>query len=193
MTSNGPDGPPEPDAAPLERWVAELRVADAARSRSAQAWHARLGAEAATFAGVLADLGTRGSPVVVELTGGRWHRGRVRLVGADVAVLRTGTDRSSQRDVVLATAAVVSVRVAPGAAEEVGGGPVSATTTLATVLTTLAGTGTEVAVRTAGGEPVVGEIESVGRDVMVIRLTGRAGRVYVRLGSLVDASVPESG
>jgi hypothetical protein len=188
-----PTASDRPDATPLERWLAELRVADAARSRSDQAWHTRLGQEETAFAGLLAELGARGRPVVVELAGGRRHRGWVRLVGSDVIVLRTGGGPSSWRDVVVAVAAVASVRVAPGAAEEAGGGPVSATTTLVAVLSTLAGTGIEVVVTTTGGDPVVGGIEAVGRDVIVIRPTGRAGRLYVRLGSLVEASVPESG
>jgi hypothetical protein len=195
-TSEQHDGPaqgPHGHPTPAEVWAAELRGDAAARSRSEQAWHARLGGEEATFAGVLADFGARGRPVVVDLVGGRRHRGWVRVVGADVAVLRTAAGPTSWADVVVALVAVAAVRAAPGAHDEAGSGPVTATATLSAVLATLAGTGVEVALLTSGAEPIVGEIESVGHDVVVSRLTGRGGRVYVRLGSLVEVAVPESG
>ncbi len=190
----------------LEAWAAELRIDAAARSRAERAWHARLGTEEASFRGVLADLGARGRPVVLDLVGGRRHRGWVRLVGSDVVVVRTSVGSSSWADVVVALDALAVVRAAPGAhdgvgagqavgaGEAVGSGPtVAATTTLGTVLATLAGTGIEVGMTISDHEPLVGEIDAVGDDLVVVRPEGRAGPAYVRLGSVLEVSVPESG
>jgi hypothetical protein len=103
--------PPSGDA--LERWLAEVRTDQAARSR------ARLGAlrahaaEDATVIGVLADLGERRSPVLVTTTHGRRHRVEVRAVGPDAVVLAAGRDEW----LVTRLACIAAVRL-------VGGDPV---------------------------------------------------------------------
>ena len=52
-------------AARLERWAAEARVDEAARTRSRERWLRRQAEESGTLAGVLADLLEAGRAVVV--------------------------------------------------------------------------------------------------------------------------------
>jgi hypothetical protein len=74
----------------LAGWAADLAVDDAIRDRSRTQWLRRQAEEEGSLAGVLADLGERGRPVLVHLHNGRLHRGLVTEVGADYGVLQVG-------------------------------------------------------------------------------------------------------
>jgi hypothetical protein len=90
----------------IDRWVAEGRVDEAARRRARERWLRHQAEEDATVAGVLADVAERGAPVTVHARGGRRHRGEVRALGRDFVAIRSAT-----ADVVVALAAVTSVRI----------------------------------------------------------------------------------
>jgi hypothetical protein len=116
----------------LDRWLAESRVDAAVTSRRKERWLAQQAGEEASVAGVLRDLGERGTTVVVSTVAERRHRGRVRAVGDDFAILDT-----EQGEVVVRFAAVSAVRV-PGDGAVTGDRADRLTVTLADVLPTMA-------------------------------------------------------
>ena len=73
-------GPGGDLSARLERWAAEARVDDAARQRTRERWLLQQAEEGGRMAGVLCDLGERGTAVAVRTRAGRQHRGRVGAV-----------------------------------------------------------------------------------------------------------------
>lgn len=162
---------------------------EAAHARARAAWLARQAEEEATFVGVLVDLAERERPVTIEMAGGRRHQGGLRLVGGDFCCIRTPRGVH----VLVRYDAVASVRPAPHDEGPVGDRLLAPIADLHGALTALARTGARVAVLpTAAAAPLSGEVRSVGRDVVVLRLDD--GRVaYVRLGSVGEVSVFESG
>lgn len=172
--------------AELERWLAELRVDDAARAR-ARIGHLRSGeAQDSTLVGVLVTLGERGGPVTVTTTSGARHRGRVRLVGPDSVVL--GQDRG--RWLVLRLGALAAVRAPAPAVSGADRHPTTGAS-LARVLAAVAEPGERLRV-VAGPEVVTGEVEAVGADVVAIRLEG-GDRSYVAVTSVDEASPVVAG
>jgi hypothetical protein len=170
----------------LEAWAADARAEDAAARRSRERWLRQAAEEEATLAGVLADLGERGTPVVLRTGSGRSHQGEVRVVGADFVALRTGTG-----DVVVATAALGVVRHAPGAAPVTGDRAVTTELHLADLIGQLAAERERVLLVTLDGhDAVAGEVRSVGRDVVVVRPDGeRRGAIYVRLDAVAEITM----
>jgi hypothetical protein len=148
----------------LERWAAEARVDEAARGRSRERWLRRQAEEESTVAGVLADLLEAGTGVTVHTRAGRRHSGPVRAMGADFVAL-AGPGGA----VLIALAAVASLRTRPGAPGVVGDRAGVGTLLLADVVAGLAAEGERVLVVTADGESLAGELRSVGRDVALVR------------------------
>ncbi len=152
----------------IDRWAADARVDEAARLRARERWLRRQAQEEGTLAGVLADVAERGASVAVHVRGGRRHRGEVRALGADFAALR-----SVRADVIVALAAVTSVRTLPGEAATIGDRPVATSRRLIDVLGELAAEEATVVLAMAGGDdPVAGALRSVGEDVVVVRVAG---------------------
>lgn len=179
----------DPDRHGLTAWVARLAVDDAARERSQAHWLRQQAREEGTFAGVLADLADRGRPLLVQLRNGRLHRGRVTVVGADFVTL----GRSSGHDVLVAFSGIASVRTQPGEAPTAGDRAVQSRTTLAETLSALSEERVRILVLGADpAQPVAGELRSVGRDVLTIRLDG-GGLAYVAVTSVAEVSLAVSG
>ena len=188
---------PSPDRGPLlasgadlSGWLARLTADEAARARARVYWMQRQAAEEGSFAGVLTDLAERGRSVSVHLRNGRQHHGRAMVIGADFVALRTDRDR----DVLVATAAVTSVRTRAGDEPTLGDRPVVGDIRLVEALAALAEDRARV-VMTGDhtGDAVRGELRGVGRDVATVRLDGAGGSAYVALASVVEVSLPESG
>jgi hypothetical protein len=172
--------PPSGDA--LERWLAEVRTDQAARSR------ARLGAlrahaaEDATVIGVLADLGERRSPVLVTTTHGRRHRVEVRAVGPDAVVLAAGRDEW----LVTRLACIAAVRLIGGDPVH-GEGSVSTTASFGRILAGAAEPGDRLRLA-LGGEVLAGEVLSISAEVAVLRLESN-DLTYVNLATVEEAVV----
>ncbi len=168
----------------LARWAGEAGADEAAAARARERWGLRSAEEDATFTGVLLDLAERGSPVVVAGRGGRRHRGVVRAVGADFVGL-AGPDRG---DVLLAFAGIASVRPEPRAAPAPGDRPVEVVLGLAEALAALAEDRPRVLVVTlADADGLAGELRSVGRDVVVLRLDGATrAPAYVPVAAIAE-------
>jgi hypothetical protein len=172
----------------IDRWAADARVDEAARLRARERWLRRQAQEEGTLAGVLADVAERGAPVAVHVRGGRRHRGAVRAVGADFVALR-----SARADVIVALAAVTSVRTLPGESSTIGDRSIATSLRLVDVLGELAAEGASVALATAGGDdPIAGALRSVGQDVVVVRVAGAgaaAVTAYVPIAAIVEVVV----
>ena len=172
-------------AARLERWAADARVDEAARVRSRERWLRRQAEEESTVAGVLADLMEAGRPVALHTRSGRRHHGVVRALGADFVALATG-----RGTVLVALAAVASLRGQPGERSVLGDREVAAGLHLADVAAGLAAERAPVLVVTADGEAVAGVLASVGRDVALLRGTGDPpATCYVPLAAVCEVAV----
>jgi hypothetical protein len=168
----------------LDRWVAEARVDEAVRRRARERWLRHQAEEDASLAGVLADVAERGAPVTLHAQGGRRHRGEVRALGRDFVALRSATS-----DVVVALGAITSVRIEAGRGATLGDRSVATALRLSDVLAELAAErAAALLVTTGGDDAVAGVLQSVGRDVVVVRLAGdAAGTAYVPLGAIAEA------
>ncbi len=173
-------------AARIDRWVADARVDEAARLRVRERWLRHQAEEEGSLDGVLADVAERGAPVAVHVRGGRRHRGEVRALGSDFVALR-----SADADVIIAVAAVTSVRTLPGEASTIGDRLVAASLRLVDILARLAAERAAVLLVMAGGEDAVaGAIRSVGQDVVGVRVAGAAAvTAYVPVGAIVEVVV----
>jgi hypothetical protein len=168
----------------LAAWAATLAADEAVAARARESWLRRAAEEEATFAGVLLDLAERGGPVVVVGRGGRRHRGVVVAVGHDFCGLRT----AEGTDVLLSFAGLASVRPEPRATPAAGDRPVAVDVELAEALAAVAEDRPRVLVVTlADPDGLAGELRSVGRDVLTLRLDG-ADRTpaYVPVASVAE-------
>jgi len=171
----------------LERWVADGRSADAAAARARQRWLQVQADESATFVGVLLDLAEQGSPVVIHGRGGRRHRGSIAAVAADFCAVRTSGDR----DVLLSFAGIGSIRPDARGAGPTGDRAVRADLGLAEMLSVLAVDRPRVLIiTTADAEGIAGELRTVGRDLVTIRLDGSSrASAYVAIAAIAEVSL----
>jgi hypothetical protein len=170
--------------AELTRWAAAARVDEAAAARSRERWLRRQAEEEATLAGVLCDLAERRIPVVVQTTAGRRHRGRVAAVGRDFCVLVIGDGR----ELLVALAAVAVVRPEPGPRAPTGDRALTVELGLLDALTHV--NGERVAAVTTGGDTLVGEVRSVGQDVLALVLEGeRRATAYLPAGAIAEVGL----
>jgi hypothetical protein len=185
----------------VERWAAAARATDAADGRVRERGLRRQAQEEAAFVGTLLDLVERGRSVVVVTAGGRQLVGRLEALGADFVALRTGGRTTL---VALdAVGAVRPVRPEPGTAQggwatpaaegRAGGPPAASTTRVADVLAHAVERRPRIQVH-VGPVPVVGELRSVGTDVISVEVDGDPPALtYVRLASVSEISLLDSG
>lgn len=153
----------------LERWAQAARVDEAAHRRARERWLLQAAEEGGTLLGVLADLAERNVPVAVRTSGGRRHGGHVCAIGADFVAI----DTTASGDVLVALAAVASVRVRAGTAAPAGDRTVRSGLVLSEVLAGLAAERERVMIVSLdGGEAVTGTVRSLGRDVVAVRVDG---------------------
>jgi hypothetical protein len=173
-------------AARIDRWAADARVDEAARLRARERWLRHQAEEEGSLAGVLADVAERGASVALHVRGGRRHRGEVAALGSDFVALR-----SAGTDVIVALAAVTSMRTLPGEASTIGDRSVATSHRLVDVLAGLAAERAAVLLVLADGdEAVAGALRSVGQDVVGMRVAGGAAvTAYVPVGAIVEVIV----
>lgn len=159
--------------------AADQSVRDRVRERSLRA----VAAEEATLTGLLVDLAEQQSHVVVRTVAGRAHRGAIVATGRDFLVVR----ESLRAPVFVPFHGVASVRPSASAHDDAAGArPSPLGTTFAAILVVLAVERPRVQVA-AGDESLAGTLQSVGTDVLTIRLDG-GGRMsaHVPLGSVTE-------
>jgi hypothetical protein len=173
-------------AARIDRWAADARVDEAARLRARERWLQHQAEEEGSLAGVLADVAERGAPLALHVGGGRRHRGEVRALGSDFVALR-----SAGADVLVALAAVTSVRTLPGEASAIGDRSIATSLRLVDVLVGLAAERAAVLLVLADGDDAVaGALRSVGQDVVGVRLAGAtAATAYIPVKAIIEVVV----
>jgi hypothetical protein len=172
-------------AARIDRWAADARVDEAARLRAQERWLRHQAEEEGSLAGVLADVAERGAAVAMHVRGGRRHRGEVAALGSDFVALR-----SAGADVIVALAAMTSVRTLPGEASTIGDRSIATSHRLVDVLAGLAAERAAVLVLADGDEAVAGVLRSVGQDVVGVRVAGGAAvTAYIPVGAIVEVVV----
>jgi hypothetical protein len=182
----------------LERWAADARVEMAARRRARERWLRQQAQEEANFAGVLLDLGEKGVEVALHTRAGRVHRGRVGVVGADFVGLLPPRGAlgapagGGAGEVLVALDGVSSVRLGAGDRPVTGDRVVASRLSLAEVITGLAAEREKIVLVLADrGETVAGTLQSVGQDVVVVRLDegsspARASTAYVLTATIAE-------
>lgn len=191
VTPQGPAGPVRllPGAGlagRLEAWVAAARIDEAALQRSRARWLSELADQEAHLGGVLLELGERRAVAAVRLRGGRTRVGRVEVVGADFAALRT-----AQGVVLVSQQAIVLVRPGPAEDEVVGDQPLATDVQLVEVLRELAADQEPVRLMLVdGGEAVAGVLRRVGVDVAAIRVDGGPpATVHVPVAAVAEVAL----
>jgi hypothetical protein len=171
----------------LDRWVAELRSNDAAAARMRERWLLTQAQESSTFLGVLMDLGEQGATVMIDGRGGRRHRGTIDAVANDFCGLRT----QSGRDILLTYSGIASVRPERRSTAPTGDRDIKLPATLDEALAKLVEDRPRVLVVTlANAEGVAGELQSVGRDVLTLRLDGDPPvPAYVAISAVAELSL----
>jgi hypothetical protein len=167
----------------IDRWAADVRVDEAARMRARERWLRHQAEAEGSLRGVLADIAERAMPVTVHVKGGLKHRGEIGAVGSDFVTLR-----SAGTDVIVAIAAVTSVRTRAGEPSTIGDRSITTSLRLVDVLADLAAERAAVLLVTGGGEDTVaGELRSVGRDVVGVRVADAAtGTAYLPVRAIVE-------
>lgn len=139
--------------------------------------------ESGTLAGVLMDLAERRATASLSLTGGRVARGVIHRLGADVVVMQG----MAAETVLVALAAVASVRTEPGTARTSGDRVVRSTATLAALTAELVADRPQVVLH-AGPGSVAGELRAVGVDVATVVQADRTV-AYVSLAAVTEVVV----
>jgi hypothetical protein len=174
-------------SARLHALIADAKAEESADARARERW-LRAAADAdATLAGVLLDLGERDATIAISTSEGRRIIGTVELVGADFVAVRS----DNGHEVLLATAAVASVRTTPSLDPAIGDRVTTTDLRLGDLLGELAAERAPVRlVVRDGGTVVAGELRSVGQDVVTLRTDGPSGgTTYVPLSAVVEASL----
>lgn len=138
-----------------------------------------------TMGGVLVDLAERGVSVAIATVGGRTLRGTIHTLGLDYVGLRaTGGEQ-----VVIALAALSTVRTEPAAVRTVGDRVDRRAATLQSALATLAERRPWVSVLSVSSDGTTGRLWHVGQDVLTIRADGGAV-TYAPIAMVSDIVLP---
>ncbi len=176
----------------LRRALDEARADLLAAERSRERWLRLQAEQSATFAATLLGLLERGVTVALRTTSGAEHVGRLTALAGDVCALRTVTGRQVwvRLDAVAAVRADRDLPSPPADDDRVVGEDVG----LAEILARLADDRPRTAVAVLGGGPaLVGELRAVGEDVITLLEGDRRATCYVRLSSVTEVSLLESG
>lgn len=167
--------PPDPDGY-LELGD-RARLAEEVAARSERRSRLLRASEVATWAGTLEDLAEQRATVVISLAGGRTHRGALVAIGRDHVAVRIRAGQLA----LLATSALRSVRLEPGAAAApaTGDRERSEGRTLAEVLARCSEESTRVVVGLEGVDDLLpGEVLALGEDVVTFRVEARDHGVF---------------
>lgn len=174
-------------SAALAHFVADATVDEAARSRSLERSLRQQASEDASFIGVLLDLAERGRPIVLSTGGGRRHRGVVRTVAMDFCIIRTDTGT----DQLVSYRALGTIRPLPLEAETVGDRPATLDVDLTDALAYLSDDRPRVRIGLIGEpDPHIGELRTVGRDVITLRMDGDPPpTAYVQVALIAELTI----
>ena len=162
--------------------MANDRADEAVSSRARQRWLRTQADEEARFSGVLLDLAERHGLVALRTSDGRQRRARIRGIGADFVALESSDGQRS----LLRLDAVIAVTGTGDHDLPSGDRSITSTIDLVTALAGLVMDRTDVVLRPGAGEPLSGELRSVGFDVARLRTESPAQTVAVNLASIAE-------
>jgi len=156
------------DASELADWLQRAVVEEAAAGRRREHWHRVRAEETATMTAVLLDAAERRLAVRLRVSGRGWEPCRVTAVAAGFCVVDGPAGPG-----LVATGAVEAVDLG-GRPPPADDRPPTMDIDLAEALALMLEDRPELAVwPAAGGEPLRGELRSVGTDVVTLRDAGR--------------------
>lgn len=169
----------------LDAWLAGLRAGEDAGARRRERWLEQQVSEEASFHGVLVDLAEHGRSVALETVAGSRPL-ELRGVGIDFCA---GVDRG--RWILLPLRTLAAVRPAGGGRESPGGSRAGAIdATLLEAMADLLGERPRLVVAVASGEQLVGELRSIGTDLLTLRGDGTPPRpIHVAAEHIVEILV----
>jgi hypothetical protein len=178
--------------ADLQRALDDARADLVAAERTRQRWLRQQAEQSAALAGTLLALLESGVPVTCATTSGATHQGRLTGMSGTVCALRAETGQRTW----IRLDALTTVRAEHGHRLPTAGDDrtVPEEGGIAEILAGLADDRPRVALRFAGtGRPVAGELRAVGTDVATLYEGERRTTCYVRLASVTEVSLLESG
>src|SRR5687768_1327058 len=166
----------------LQQLLDDSRSKEGRASRRRQRILRTMAEESATLQGTLIDLAEGGTEVVLRTMDGQSQRGAIRLVAGDFVVLTTNGGNTW-----VATSGIDSVRPSSDERHGAATGDRSAVDMiLGDALGRVAPERPPIAIRTTGGESVLGALRAVGSDVLTLELDGLGRPVcYVSLASVL--------
>lgn len=167
----------------LQRLLDDERHAQAVTARRREQSLRSQATESGTLLGVLTDLAERRSATSLTTTVGRVVQGTIVGLGADVVIVRGPASET----VLLALAALASVRAEPGTARSIGDRQVRSSASLAELLAKLAVERPQVVLH-AGATAVAGELRAVGVDVATVVPVDQTV-AYVAIGAVTEVVV----
>lgn len=171
----------QPQDHELEQWLGASRTAEAARARRRSAAWQQHGTADASLVGVMLDLADLGVEVMVSLTNGHDHRGRILEVAPDWMII---AKRSG--DLALCRSRCIASITCTERRRSFGSRTCSDTTGFAAVLERI---GVERIVSLwCGMAALRGELELVG-DELAVLTSGATIRHHVRLEAVDEATV----
>ncbi|MFA9446357.1 hypothetical protein [Egicoccus sp. AB-alg6-2] len=166
--------------------VDDAAHAAAVRARAERRERHDRAVELATWLGTLRDLAERAEPVALAIRGGRSLRGRLVGLGGDhVALALAGGGR-----VLVRLGAVRAARVEPGRHTPTAAGdrPAPGTSTVDDAIDELAASGGTVVLYVRDlVDPLRGEVQGIGEDVVTVRLDGPERLVAYLPAASIDA------
>lgn len=140
--------------------------------------------EAATFSGLLIDAAETSADIVIGLTDGTEHRGRLQGVGSDVVTLGVGNGHR----VLVPIGSIASLET-PGRRRPAGGDRQPEDATLSSLLFDLAPLRPPVSIARSGAvAPVRGELWASGADLCTIRTHDRR-LIHVRIDAITHVCI----
>lgn len=173
----------------LAAWARDAQVDETIGRRRRERWLRRQAEEEATFAGVLVDLAEAAAPVTIATPTRKVHRGRVRAVGTDFALVEVDGGRHG----ILRHRAIAWARQDDSTRPARGDRPLALSMTFEQALRATLEPHELVQVVAAGpAEPVDGEVIGLGADVLTLR-RGDRSRVHLPLANVDEVLLERRG
>jgi len=155
----------------------DARRAEAIRARQQRSDRSLAAALSGTFTGTLVELAETRAPVSIRTRSGATIRGVVDRLGPDVVIV---LQNDGTHEVLIRSLAIEAL-VEQGSGHDRHHEPITDGPELADHLDKLSGTNERIAVTLSTGNRLMGSIQRVGIDQLVLRLDGDADTVTVPL------------
>lgn len=171
----------------LTTWANDVQVVEAAQSRRRQRSLQQQAEESSTLVGMLVDLAERGTTIAIRTMRDVVHTGIPAVVATDFVLVR-----NERVDVLVRLADIATVRVDPSVAARpaTGDRPAALTLTFFDALFGMVHARPRVVVGLLGAaQDLLGELQSVGTDLVSLRADGSAALVHIPHDAIVEVTL----